>query len=201
MLCELDEEAASLLKRAEHWLEVAVRENERTDDQRDWDYDDAERFRVLGLCRWIRNQQVDQESFSSACDAAQPLPPEAEGQARRGTFASDLRSCRALRRASVHFRACKRLAAPGRLKGIKCPGKICYLFATHGHGLTRIAALETAFRSFLKFTIPVCLNLRGGGFSGTNDVPTWTLIEERYFGGVSRTVSRTSAGPCLISRR
>jgi hypothetical protein len=189
VLCELDEEAASLLRRAEDWLEVSVRENERLDSYSLWDPDylDAERFRVLGLCRWLRNQQVDEESFSSACDARtrylRRQKDKLEVALSLPTFVLAGRYDELL----AHFRACKRLAAPGRLKGIQCPGKMTYLIATYAlAGDPDRAALEVAFRSFLKFMIPVCLNLRGGGFGLAGDVPTWTFLEERYFSRVSR---------------
>jgi hypothetical protein len=50
-LCELDEEAGALLQRAHDWLEVAIHEDERPNNEieRERDYTETRRFHVLGL--------------------------------------------------------------------------------------------------------------------------------------------------------
>jgi len=189
-LCDLDDDAAALLARARHWLEVAVRENERphSEIEKDRDWKEAERFRVLGLCRWLMEREVDQKLFSSACDALTRYFGRQKDERIGVTYSfPSFILAGHYDEVLAFFGAFKWLAPPARPSGIKCPAKICYLFATHElSGDPDGSSLERSFRSFLKFMMPVCLGLRSGGFGVVSDVPVWTLLEEQYIGGVTR---------------
>ncbi len=185
-LCELDTEAGLLLARAESWLDLAVRENERSR----WDFGklwtEALRFRVLGICRWLTNREPAHDLFSSACDTLNRYFRREKDKVEVAYNLPPFLLAGRCRELLARFKACKGLEPPTSLKGIKCPGKMSYLFAQHElHGDPDRGSLEEAFRSFLKNEIPVCLNLRSTGLGVTTHIPTWTLLEERYFGGAT----------------
>ncbi len=185
-LCELDQEAGLLLERAESWLDLAVRENERSR----WDFGklwtEAIRFRVLGICRWLARRDPALDLFSSACDALSRYFKREKDKSEVAYNLPPFLLAQRYEELLARFSACKGLEPPASLKGIKCPGKMSYLFARHElFGAPDRSSLEGAFRSFLKNEIPVCLMLRSSGLGVPAHIPTWTLLDERYFDGAT----------------
>ena len=150
-LCEMDEEAGLLLERAEAWLDLAVRENERASWSFGKLWTEALRFRVLGTCRWLTKREPASDLFSSACDT---LDRYFRREKDKGELTYNLPAFLLAGRYEellARFKACKGLEPPASLTGIKCPGKMSYLFAKHElSGDPDLASLEQAFRSFLE---------------------------------------------------
>jgi hypothetical protein len=186
-LRDLDEEARLLLERAYDWLEAAVRDRERPSGDYEPHWTEADRLRGLALCHWLKDRTIDRALFSAACDEITLYFPTAVDckSAVAYNLAQFILAGR-FDEALDHFRACEKLKAPPKLSGIQCPGRMCYLLATHElTGGPDCASLERAFHGFLRQHLAVCLGLRSNGFGIPKDVPIWTLLDEMYFGGIS----------------
>ncbi len=186
-LCDLDEQARALLERAHDWLEVAIRDRELPSGVYTKYWSEAQRLHAFGLCRWLKDRTIDRPLFAAACDEIiRFLRKEKDTKTTIAyNLASFILAGRSRRRWTASGPA-QKLKPPSKTSGIQCPGRICYLFAMHEQtGDPDRPSLERAFHGFLKKQIPICLNLRSGGFGIDQHVPTWTMLDELYFGGVT----------------
>lgn len=183
-LCEIDDAYFDLLARADDWMTISIEESEVHPPSYGPNITEALRFQALAIVRWLRSRELDQRLLAAACNELDQYFARQKDKTNVAYRLPTFVLARKWAELKSHFDAFPKWQKPTAKRGIKCPGKMCYLIAEHetlgdpDHG-----ALARSFESFMAYQMPVCLMVNPQGLGIMEDVPTWMLLDEIYGSG------------------